>query len=453
MPGQSVQIAIVADAGRAVAGLKETGDAATSMGKDFDKASKDVKELGDKMGDNASKSSQFAGGIGDIGGALAQVPGPLGAIGTGMEALGPSLMGAVGAFDLLELATNSNIVTSLRQKAATVASTAATVAQNIATKAAAAGQWLLNAAMTANPIGLIIIAVVALVAAFVLLWKKSETFRDIVLGTWSAIKTGAMAVFNFLKAYFIGVFNVYKTIFLKGIAAVRAVWEGLKWLFTRAVEIGTSIVDWFKALPGRLIAAVGNLLTTLKTKGAELIAGMLSGIKNAWTSLKEWVAGIGKRILDAIGNITNDFLSVGSNIVAGIKSGITNGWDKFMAWLKDKILGIVKNSMKWLGIGSPSKVMAEQVGVPMAEGIQEGFATLSADDLMKPLVRDIKAFTPPPVNVSGTGGGTADTRGAVAPIVVNFNGLVTDPIATAREIQKVFNAYIGATGRPILVSP
>jgi O-antigen/teichoic acid export membrane protein len=61
--------------------------------------------------------------------------------------------------------------------AATEAETVAVEGQAAASKAAAAAQWLLNAAMEANPIGLIIVAMVALVALFVLLWKHSETFR------------------------------------------------------------------------------------------------------------------------------------------------------------------------------------------------------------------------------------------------------------------------------------
>ena len=68
------------------------------------------------------------------------------------------------------------------ETAAKVAATAATVAHSAATKAAAAAQWLLNAALTANPIGLVVAAVAALVAVIVVLWKKNETFRKVVIG-------------------------------------------------------------------------------------------------------------------------------------------------------------------------------------------------------------------------------------------------------------------------------
>lgn len=58
---------------------------------------------------------------------------------------------------------------------------AGTVIVSAATKAWAATQWLLNAALTANPIGVIVVAVAALVAAFVLAWKKSDTFKSAIV--------------------------------------------------------------------------------------------------------------------------------------------------------------------------------------------------------------------------------------------------------------------------------
>lgn len=72
--------------------------------------------------------------------------------------------------------------------AATVASAAASLAVHVATTAWTAAQWLLNAALTANPIGLVIVAIAALAAGIVLAWNKSETFRDVVKTLWDWLK-------------------------------------------------------------------------------------------------------------------------------------------------------------------------------------------------------------------------------------------------------------------------
>lgn len=77
--------------------------------------------------------------------------------------------------------------------------TVATQLWSVATKAAALVWRLLNLAFVASPIGLIVLAIIALVAGIILLWKHSETFRKIVLTVWEAIKKAALAVVNWFK--------------------------------------------------------------------------------------------------------------------------------------------------------------------------------------------------------------------------------------------------------------
>ncbi|HXH77319.1 hypothetical protein [Nocardioides sp.] len=79
------------------------------------------------------------------------------------------------------------IITRARGTVATVASTVAGLAASAATKVWAAGQWLLNAALTANPIGLVVVGIALLVGGLVLAYKKSETFRTIVDSLWNGV--------------------------------------------------------------------------------------------------------------------------------------------------------------------------------------------------------------------------------------------------------------------------
>lgn len=93
-------------------------------------------------------------------------------------------------------ATNAGFFARLRQTGATLAQRAATIASSIATKAAAAGQWLLNAAMSANPLGLVVLALVGLGAATVIAYKKSETFRKIVDAGFRIVKKSALGMWE-----------------------------------------------------------------------------------------------------------------------------------------------------------------------------------------------------------------------------------------------------------------
>lgn len=192
-----------------------------------------------------------------------------------------------------------------------------------ATKAWTAAQWLLNVALNANPIGLVIIAIVALVAAIILLWNKSETFRKIVLAVWDAIKTAAKAVadwfMNTLVPFFkaawdkiwaaikwvidkaIAYFNFWKAVWTTIFNAVKAFvvnWiNGVKTIFNRILGIVNTVIGFFnklkdgvvsrlsslistiKGIPGRITSGLGNIGSLLYNKGKELIQGLINGIK------------------------------------------------------------------------------------------------------------------------------------------------------------------------------
>lgn len=85
-------------------------------------------------------------------------------------------------------ATDATTLSTIRSRAATIGHRIAMVATTVATKAMAAAQWLLNVAMRANPIGLVITAVAALAAGIVYLWNKSETFRRIARAVFGAVR-------------------------------------------------------------------------------------------------------------------------------------------------------------------------------------------------------------------------------------------------------------------------
>jgi hypothetical protein len=78
---------------------------------------------------------------------------------------------------------------------------------------AQAAQAAFNFVMAANPIGIVVLALAALAAAFVIAYKKSETFREFVQGLFDAIKVGVEFSLNAIKGYLEFVLGVYKTVF------------------------------------------------------------------------------------------------------------------------------------------------------------------------------------------------------------------------------------------------
>lgn len=113
---------------------------------------------------------------------------------------------------------------TVRDTAAKGAHKVAAVGSAIATKGMTAAQWALNAAMRANPIGIVITILAALGAAIVIAWKKSETFRNIV--------KGAM--------------------------------HGIRVAFGWVLDRGRDLLGWFRDLPGKIggfFSGLGDLIS------------------------------------------------------------------------------------------------------------------------------------------------------------------------------------------------
>jgi len=134
-------------------------------------------------------------------------------------------------------------------KAWEIGTKAVTVAQKIAavsSKVMAAAQWALNAAMSANPIALVIIGIVALGVALVIAYKKSATFRGIVNGAFHAVGAAASWLWDQIKKLGGVADNVFHPVGAVG-----------KWLWNNALQptfrfivsgIGTLMLTWGKML-------------------------------------------------------------------------------------------------------------------------------------------------------------------------------------------------------------
>ena len=142
----------------------------------------------------------------------------------------------------------------------------------LAGKVWSAVQWLLNAALTANPIGIAVVAIAALVAAFIIAYKKSQTFRDVVLGAWTAIKTASVTVFNWLVAFFKRWGPLVLAAFTGGLGPA-ILWVVNHWtqIKTAAATAFTAVVALAKGFGGRILSAVGNLGTLLYNAGQAVV--------------------------------------------------------------------------------------------------------------------------------------------------------------------------------------
>lgn len=205
--------------------------------------------------------------------------------------------------------------------ARTIAAKVATVASTTATKAAAAAQWLFNAAMSANPIGIVIAAIAGLVAAFVVLWNKSEGFRNFWIGLWDAVKRIASSAWTAITGFFSSAWEKIKAVWSVVSQFFANIWAAIKQIFAPVIQFYATIFGnaWTMVknvwqLAKAFFLAIWN---SIKAVFSPVISFFKEKFDSAWTAIK---------------NIWNQVKSFFSNIWTGITSIFSN----VTGWFKDK---------------------------------------------------------------------------------------------------------------------
>lgn len=244
----------------------------------------------------------------------------------------------VGALAALVLVTKAIKAAQAAATAVQTAWTAATSAGAVVSKVAAAGQWLLNAALSANPIGLVIVGIVALVAAIVIAYKKSETFRRIVQGAFKGVQIAIGWVVTAIKAYAGWWVSTFRTVTGK-----------VKDFATFLAVTYTNIKAWFfdkiQAITGKVGGWIGG--------GFKVAAGKLRGFVT-------FIKGVWKKIDEFFGKIKTAASDVGGAIWRGIIGSIAAAYNKLPGFVKSGIskipgLGGLDEAFKALDQAAPKK--------------------------------------------------------------------------------------------------
>lgn len=243
----------------------------------------------------------------------------------------------------------------------------------VATGAWTAAQWLLNAALTANPIGIVIVLIAALVAGVIIAYKKSDKFRAVVQ------------------------------------AAMKGVVRAFGWLWDKAKEV-------WRWLGGAFSKAKDYITAPIRI-----------GIRKAidhFRTMNRKAREIPGKIKDAFSKANTLLFNAGKNVVIGLWDGIKGMgswlWDKVYGFMTSAIPGPVK---KALGIASPSKVgrmLGGYFGQGMGLGIDDerGGVEAAAGRLARAAIPSQTALGAIPRQRTGAGAG----GGAGAAVSVEFVG-------------------------------
>lgn len=339
---------------------------------------------------------------------------------TNLPIIAPILAGIATTIGLLAVVLN--------------ASTIATTAQTVATNAAAAAQGLLNMVMNANPIALIVTLIAGLVVAIIGLWNNSEAFRNFVTGAFQQIQQVAQVVIDAIVNFFtvtvpnaigvvIGFFqnlwNSIVSVFNGALSTVSGFVSSVVSFFT--VSVPNAVSNMLSAagrIPGQIASFLGNALSSAASFVGSFASSAIQAASQFVSNIVSGLSGLAGRVM-----------SVGSDIVHGIWSGISGA----AGWLMNQISGFANNIVSGIkglfGIASPSKVMRDEVGKYLAEGVAVGW---EKNDPMASIERDLNVgvsrLSVQAQALEGAGGTTNYQT-------VNFNQPVESPDQVARTMR------------------
>ncbi len=324
------------------------------------------------------------------------------AVVTGWITQGAAQAGALASF----LVANATILAGwIAQGAGAVAAAGRVVAawvlmgaQSMIQAARMAAAWVISM----GPVGLIIAAVVALVALIVANW---DTIVDATATAWDWVWDKIKTIGQWLL-------DLFLNFTLVGIIIKH--WDSIR---SGTVRVWNAIVNWVKGLPQTLINFFLNwTLPGLIIKHWQSIK---DGSVRKATELVNWVRGLPGRIASGIGSLKDLLYDKGTDVVRGLLNGVKS----MGGWLKSQLISFAKNMIpgpiaKALGIHSPSRVMAKQVGRWIPAGVVAGIRANSA--VLRHTMANL--VTPPPVPTlagatTGMGGGTYAFGQSAAPAV------------------------------------
>jgi len=328
------------------------------------------------------------------------------------------------------------------------------------TKLATAAQRIFNFTMAANPIGIIIAAVAALVAGLIYFFTQTEagkeawaSFMEALGAIWEGMKIAwdnLMVGFNDgldwfkelpgkISAFFSGagkwLLDAGKKIMDGLLAGLKFVWKlitfwyiempikiigffakALTWLvgagknILRGMWDGIKIVwalltAWIKSIRGWIVGFLSTAVKWLVTAGKNVIRGMWDGLKIIWALVSTWVKGRKDAVINLLSGALKWLYNIGKDIITGLWDGLKNAWTSVSNWVSDKVSWIIDSFTNALDIQSPSRVFYS-IGKNIGDGLVLGMDSTAdkIDSTMSTMMT-----IPKPNTVSATNSGSQNS--------------------------------------------
>lgn len=233
-----------------------------------------------------------------------------------------------------------------------------------ATEGATIAQWLMNTALLANPIGLVVAVIAGLVAALIVLWNTNEGFRNAVIEIWNNIKEVGIAcwetictfftetiptAWNSLVSWFQGIPEWFKGIWDSVLLKFQEWGTNVTNFFTTTIPGWIeSVFNWFNELPYKIGCALGYALASIVQWGVDtwnyLVTNVPIWISNVVTFFSQlpgqiwnWLVNTYNNVVSWGSNMFSKAVEIGSNFLTNIINWIKELPGKMWTWLTDTI--------------------------------------------------------------------------------------------------------------------
>lgn len=217
----------------------------------------------------------------------------------------------------------------------------------VASKVAAAGQWLFNSSILANPIVWIVGLIAGLIAALVTLYVTNEDFRNAITNAWKRIKEVASDVWGAIVEFFTEIipdaFESMKSFFTETVPGFFSdMWDSITETFDNACDIVISfftedipeaingVAEWFEELPGRIGYALGALAGIIASSFVNSFNYLVKNIPVWIDNIVNWFAQLPGRIAEWLTNAWND-----------ITQWCSDTYDTCTTWIGETVDSIV----------------------------------------------------------------------------------------------------------------
>lgn len=224
---------------------------------------------------------------------------------------------------------------------------------------------------------------------------------------------------------------------------VQQKWEEIKaTITTKVTEIVTNVTTWFENMKINVINKIQELKASFAAKVEEIKTNVSTGFNYIVTTVTTFMSNmvttattkageVASGIINKVKEIPSKMIQVGKDIVNGIKNGISQAWSNMAGWIGQKCNSFIDNVKSKFDINSPSRVMRDQVGKFIAEGIGVGFT-----EEMPVVNADISKTLDNTINVSKD---TVKTKESTVGSV-NYNNRIDGVIAAIESLKSVLSS-------------